>query len=209
MSLLVAGVINLDSTTIATPTDSLGNVFLDCGAGKVLFNSSAAALQLFYALNTGDISGDVISVANPAGNHLIVQAREFLNMAPSSPVDVTASIANASTGSGNPNMAVGPITPTADLDVIVGFCGLHFSLGFLQHGAYFIGGSVFNYMEYTILPVAEGITADWAFSSSAIPYGAIVAAFKSASGAAIPGIGYGAGGGANRPPIPGKIWSWA
>jgi hypothetical protein len=202
-SLILVGVTNSTGTTISTPTDTAGNTYLDCGAGKILFNSSANAIQLFYALNTNTTASNVISVANAAADTIRVVAAEFTGIATSTPVDVFGSTANANTGSGGgQNINVGPIITTLNYDMIIGFTSFY-STNVNFPGSGFRGLDAFDQdMEYQQVAVAGPIIVGWNCPTNSANYGAIAVGLKAVNNTG-PGVGFGT---SHRPPSPANIW---
>jgi hypothetical protein len=176
-------VVNLNGTTISTPYDSTGNnTYVDCGAGKVAYNGSVGAIELFYALNTQTASSVTVSVANSAGNNLRILAEEWTGGATSSPIDYTPQSnpnANSGTGGGQ-NVTVGPTSSTSG-DLILGvseFGGTPtVGTGFTANYAY-AGAN----MEYVVTS-STSISATWNDGTNSQAYAAIVAAVKAAPAA--------------------------
>jgi hypothetical protein len=179
-SIIIVGVYR-SSTTIATPTDTAGNAYVDCGAGLVLWNVSAYSVRLFYSLNTHTTASNVVSVANAGGKSVIVVALEWTGGATSSPIDGTpVGNPNANTGTGGgQNMTAGPTTPSVNGDLIVGFSRA--LTGTVTVGTGFTGSASSYMWEYLIQATAAPISATWSNNTNNAKYGAIVAAFKLAT----------------------------
>jgi hypothetical protein len=177
-SLIVVAVLRT-STTIATPTDTAGNTYTDCGAGVVLFNGSTFGIELFYALNTKTIPSNVISVANPGGTVMYVQAAEWTGHALSVPVDKTSNTANGNTGTGGgQNMTSGSATTTLPGELVVGL-GVDAVGGTITLGTGF--SAVYTGiapMEYLVQSSAGAIAATWHDATNSAAYGAVMATFK-------------------------------
>ena len=158
----------------ATPTDTAGNTYYDCGAGAVARGS--IYLQIFYALNTHTTSSNKVSVANPSGYSLMLSAQEWTGGATSSPVDGYAKNANASTGTGGgQNVTSTAPGGSGTSDLLVGVANVN--NGSLTIGTGFTTTSgLYNFSEYKsgVSPAA----ATWNDSSNSDTYSAIVAAFK-------------------------------
>ena len=181
-SIIIVSVVNWGGTVIPTPTDTAGNTYVDCGVGKILYSSSACAVQVFYALNTHSTASNVVSVARASG-YLGVDASEWTGNASSSPVDVYASTANGThSGSGTDNFTTPSANTTANGELIYGFVG--YVSATITAGTNFtqVTNDSQGEAEYQIQSAAGSIKATWsenyAYGNN---YGAIMVAFKAAS----------------------------
>lgn len=115
-NLLVIIAITVGSTTISTPTDTIGNTYVDCGAGKVLWQASASAIQIFIKASCANTGTNNIVTSTGAGAIAIMEWSGSTGV-----VDVTGTTANASSGSGANNLTAGTLVTTAADLVIGGF----------------------------------------------------------------------------------------
>jgi hypothetical protein len=173
-------------TTIATPTGSgSGNgAFQDCGPGKQLYLSSAAAFECFYVLNTQTTASYVVSEPNSGGENMRVVAEEWTGGATSSIITGSpVGVQNQTTGTGGgQNETVGPTTPVPNGALIIG--GQTAGGGTITAGAGFSGNyGVSEYMEYLVQSTAAAISATWNNGTNNESYAAVVVAFKPATGA--------------------------
>ena len=175
--IVVASYVSTNHTPI-TPTDTAGNAYVECGAGSCA-NGNARA-RLFYALNTHNTASNIISLANPSGWSLRVAAAEFAGNDSGSygqsVVDGSAVTNNGNVGTGGgDNMVCGPITPTNNGDLIVGWA-LDLS-GAQSVGTGFTTTGITT-LEYLVQASIAAISALWHDSSNSSTYPAVMAAFR-------------------------------
>jgi hypothetical protein len=177
-SLIICMAMVNNNRGFSTPTDTAGNLYVDCGAGLVKDVSGYYVMEMFYALNTSSTASNVVSVASSsAGGAVSVLASEWLGRAKASPVDqfTTVSDGNTGTGGGN-NCPVGPVTTLYAGELVVAFgdiwgcssCGP----GYLP----VLGG--FYEDEYLVQNIAGPISANWPSSYNNYLYQAILCTFR-------------------------------
>ena len=110
-----------------TISDTAGNSYVDAGPGVILFNSSGAWSEVFYALNTHTTASNVVKLSPASGllNYPRIVAVEFTGGATSSPVDGGSGVgysskANATGGSSGANcLTATQLTPVTNGDLIL------------------------------------------------------------------------------------------
>jgi hypothetical protein len=176
-SLIVVGVISIQTNTFNVPTDTAGNTYVDCGVGQLLFNGSAYVIQLFYTINTAAISNTVsVSQVGNSASFMRIVVEEWTGNALSNPVDVTSnSGSNASTGTGGGQNVTTGLATTNFADLVIGFCDV--VGGTLTTGTGFTTAAS-DIMESLIQTVAGSVAATWSDNTNSDSYTAIMAAFK-------------------------------
>lgn len=187
-SIIIVGVVadTGTSSVIAPPTDTAGNTYIDCGPG-LLVSTQVFNFELFYALNTHTTANNVIQESVIGGaTAFIMVAEEWTGGVTSNPVDVYASANGSSTGTGGgQNVHVGPITPTVNGDLIIGYANnvnytsMRTTLGPMWAGQTYDAYTV-GYMAYAVPSTVDPFTGSWYDSRNHDHYQAIVCAFKPA-----------------------------
>jgi hypothetical protein len=179
-SLIIVAVAE-EYTAISTPTDTATNTYVDAGPGAVLFNGSARAVEVFYAINSHSTASNVISVANSGLVSVSISASEWTGNAPSSPVDTYSLTTNGTTGSGSNNLTSGFGTTAFNGDLIFGFAsGVSSGISAVGTGFALINSPTGYQMAEDLIQAALGsVAATWTDSNGAgAAYGAIMVAFK-------------------------------
>jgi len=185
-------IVDAGGGTPYTISDTAGNSYVDAGPGVILFNSSGAWSEVFYALNTHTTASNVVKLSPASGllNYPRIVAVEFTGGATSSPVDGGSGVgysskANATGGSSGANcLTATQLTPVTNGDLILAwFSNSNGSVTAGTSPIAFtdIGGGVGGESEYYIQSTAAAITPSAGDNTSSDPYAAIVVAFKPAS----------------------------
>jgi hypothetical protein len=177
-SLIIVSVWESNSTAPATPTDTAGNTYIDCG---VTCNSGSPIAsprwgKLFYALNTHTTASNVVSVSNPSANIINITALEFTGGATSSPLRHAAQ-QEANTGTGGGQNMTTPSVSTVNGDLIV---GASFGGGTKTVGTGFTASSTglqLTGFEYET-GAGGSIAATWNGAVNSATYGAIIGDFS-------------------------------
>ena len=181
--IIVTAAVATSGAAIPTPTDTAGNTYRDSGAGMVSVGASGYYVEIFYAENSFTTAGNVVSMPNSAGYQVRVEASEWTGGLTASPVDVWATNANASSGTGGgQNCTSNAATTTyASGELILGFIRPTSALpsagtGFtaLQQPA----GAVMP--EYMVQSSVGSVAATWSDSANNDHYGALMVAFEPA-----------------------------
>lgn len=122
-SIIIVKVTRNGDATIPVPTDTAGNTYVDCGQGSVYFVASTNLLQVFYCYNTHTTASNVVSVANANGRAPTSTAVQYTGNASSGAIDSFAGINDSTSGTGGgQNLSVGPLSPSTNGEMIIGFC---------------------------------------------------------------------------------------
>lgn len=159
-------------------TDTAGNVYVDCGVGRIVYSTSGNGFQVFYALN------GLSTVSNVVTGHSTVNvtfpsigAYEYTGQQSGNPLDSFAgSVTNATTsGTGSDNIFTAAATPRGNGDLI--FCFSSFNSGTVTAGTNFSGDRLTNpAAEHLVQSVAANIAGTFSNNTNAVPYAAIVLA---------------------------------
>ena len=165
-----------------TPTDTAGHTYVDSGNGNLTFNSGAADVQMWYALNTSTTSGNVIT--QPASGSYRCVGVEFYVSSGTISTDKIASQTNQNSGTaGGQNVsstATSALSTAADLAIGVGTV----ITGTMTAGTGFTATS-HPMMEYQALSATTGLAATWSDSANSDPYAAMITTFKATSSSSV------------------------
>jgi hypothetical protein len=172
-SIILVEVEENGTAAISMPYDTAGNSYQDAGPGLVLYSSSTAAIEVFYALNTHTTSSNALCVANPNSLTMELTVTEFTGGATSSPIDKYSSAANLYvSGAGTDNLSSGPASTTLCGDLIFGASTRTSSS--LNAGTNFtvLSDSYSYYTEYLVQTFYGSIAATW--STTGATYSAVI-----------------------------------
>ena len=175
-------------SSFPVPTDTAGNTYVDCGPGKILYNSSAVTLECFYALNTHTTASNIVTIhASSSVTYMNGTAFEVTGGATSSPIDGGSgvgysSLANGTGGSSGANALYGnAITPAGSGDLIIGmFAGANAipTAGTSPNAYTAVNVSAHAVSEYFYQLVSASIDATAGSTYSGDSYGNITVALK-------------------------------
>lgn len=175
-------------SSFPVPTDTAGNTYVDCGPGKILYNSNAVTLECFYALNTHTTASNIVTIhASSSVTYMNGTAFEVTGGATSSPIDGGSgagysSLANGTGGSSGANALHGnAITPAGSGDLIIGmFAGANAipTAGTSPNAYTAVNVSAHAVSEYFYQLVSASIDATAGSTYSGDAYGNITVALK-------------------------------
>ena len=175
-------------SSFPVPTDTASNTYVDCGPGKILYNSSAVTLECFYALNTHTTASNIVTIhASSSVTYMNGTAFEVTGGATSSPIDGGSgvgysSLANGTGGSSGANALYGnAITPAGSGDLIIGmFAGANAipTAGTSPNAYTAVNVSAHAVSEYFYQLVSASIDATAGSTYSGDSYGNITVALK-------------------------------
>lgn len=160
-SIITVVVVHNSVGGVLTPTDTAGNIYHDSGLGPVPYAGSTWALQVFYAVNTQAVVGNVISIANPNNYTVYAAAYEFTGGSTSGGVDTCASMGNTQA---NPATA-GSVGTNISGDLIFGAAGDQASVTPMTAATGFTAlsspNSAYIVAEYETQPSAGTVNANF------------------------------------------------